>query len=29
MPQLTQAPGYPHLNKIQGDAQYHLHVRWP
>jgi iron complex outermembrane receptor protein len=26
MPQLLQAPGYPHLNKIAGDAQYHLHT---
>jgi iron complex outermembrane receptor protein len=25
-PQLTQAPGYPYLNKIQGDAQYRQHV---
>jgi iron complex outermembrane receptor protein len=23
---LLQAPGYPHLNKIAGDAQYHLHT---
>lgn len=25
-PQLLQAPGYPHLNRIQGDAQYRQHV---
>jgi len=25
-PQLTQAPGYPYLNRIQGDAQYRQHV---
>ena len=25
-PQMTQAPGYPYLNKIQGDAQYRQHV---
>jgi iron complex outermembrane receptor protein len=23
---LLQAPGYPHLNKISGDAQYHLYT---
>ncbi|GGC16612.1 TonB-dependent receptor plug domain-containing protein [Pseudoduganella buxea] len=23
---LLQAPGYPYLNKISGDAQYHLHT---
>ncbi|KQQ32959.1 outer membrane receptor protein [Duganella sp. Leaf126] len=26
IPGLTQLPGYPYLNKIQGDAAYHLHV---
>ena len=25
-PQLLQAPGYPYLNRIQGDAQYRQHV---
>jgi iron complex outermembrane receptor protein len=25
-PQLTRAPGYPYLNRIQGDAQYRQHV---
>jgi len=25
-PQLLQAPGYPNLNRIQGDAQYRQHV---
>ncbi|USX21558.1 TonB-dependent receptor [Oxalobacteraceae bacterium OTU3REALA1] len=25
-PGMTSIPGYPYLNKIQGDAQYHLHV---
>jgi iron complex outermembrane receptor protein len=26
MPQLTSAPGYPYVNHIQGDAQYHQQV---
>jgi iron complex outermembrane receptor protein len=25
-PGMFQHPGYPHVNKIAGDAQYHLHV---
>jgi iron complex outermembrane receptor protein len=25
-PTMLQAQGYPHVNKIAGDAQYHLHV---
>ncbi len=26
MPSLVNAPGYPYLNKIQGDAQYRQHI---
>ncbi|MET0264109.1 MAG: TonB-dependent receptor [Duganella sp.] len=26
IPGMTQIPGYPYLNKIQGDAQYHLNI---
>jgi len=26
MPSLVDAPGYPYLNKIQGDAQYRQHI---
>ena len=26
MPSLLQAPGYPYLNRIQGDARYNLNI---